>query len=76
MFIIKKGHYYFDMSEETYNFILKKGLLKESKREKTILDLCIKGEPIKAIMQKTGYSYRTISYRKKDIFTKINKYLF
>lgn len=73
---MKKRHYYFDMSEETYNFIIKKGILKESRKEKTILDLCLKGEPLKSIIIKTGYSERTISYRKKEIFDKIEKYFF
>ena len=40
---MKKEHYYFDMPEETYKYIIKKGILKESKKEKTILDLCLKG---------------------------------
>lgn len=74
--IMKKKHYYFDMPEETYNFIIKKGILKESKKEKTILDLCLMGEPLKNIMIRTGYSMRTINYRKKDIFNKIEKYFF
>lgn len=67
-----KQHYYFDMPEETYNYIIRKGILKESKKEKTILDLCLQGEPLKEIMNKTGYSIRTINYRKKDIYNKIN----
>ena len=71
-----KEHYYFDMTDETYNYIIKKGILKESKKEKTILDLCRDGEPLKVIMNQTGYSLRTISYRKKDIYNKINKYIF
>ena len=73
---MKKTHYYFDMPKETYEFIIQKGILKESKKEKTILDLCLQGESIKSIMIKTGYSPRTINYRKKDIFDKINKYFF
>jgi len=72
----KNQHYYFDMPQETYDFIVKKGILKESKKEKTILDQCIKGEPIKSITIKTGYSPRTINTRKKNIYTKINKYFF
>ena len=68
-----KSHYYFDMPQETYNYIIRKGILKESKKEKTILDLCLKGEPLKSIMSQTGYSERTISYRKKDIYNKIEK---
>lgn len=73
---MKKEHYYFDMPKETYDFIIKKGILRESKKEKTILDLCLQGEPIKTIMIKTGYSERTINYRKKDIYQKLNKYFF
>lgn len=73
---MEKPHYYFDMPKETYDFIIKKGILKESKKEKTILDLCLQGMSIKEIMIKTGYSFRTINYRKKDIYSKINKYFF
>ncbi len=73
---MKKPHYYFDMSKETYDFIMKKGILKESRKEKTILDLCLQGEPLKSIMIKTGYSIRTITYRKRDIYNKISKYFF
>lgn len=73
---MNKKHYYFDMPKETYDFIIKKGILKESKKEKTILDLCISGEPNKSIMVKTGYSIRTILYRKKEIYEKINKYFY
>lgn len=73
---MKKEHYYFDMPRETYDFIMKKGILKESKKEKTILDLCLQGDSIKEIMIKTGYSPRTINYRKKDIYEKVNKYFF
>ena len=73
---MKRDHYYFDMANETYDFIIKKGILRESKKEKTILDLCLQGVSIKEIMIKTGYSPRTIIYRKKDIYEKINKYFF
>ena len=72
---MEKIHYYFDMPEETYNYIIKKGLLKESKKEKTILDLCLQGESIKSIMIKTGYSPRTINYRKKELYEKLSKYI-
>ncbi len=73
---MKKPHYYFDMSKETYDFIINKGILRESKKEKTILDLCLQGMSIKEIVYKTGYSFRTINNRKKDIYTKISKYFF
>ena len=73
---MKKEHYYFDMPQQTYDFIIQKGILKESKKEKTILDLCLQGDSIKEIMIKTGYSARTINYRKKDIYQKVSKYFF
>lgn len=73
---MKKPHFYYDMTKETYDFIIKKGILRESKKEKTILDMCLEGKSIKEIMIKTSYSPRTINYRKKDIYNKINKYFF
>ena len=73
---MKKPHFYYDMTKETYDFIIKKGILKESRKEKTILDMCLEGRSIKEIMIKTGYSPRTINYRKKDIYSKISKYFF
>ena len=69
-----KEHYYFDMPQETYNYIVRQGILRESKKEKTILDLCLKGESIKEISLKTGYSLRTINYRKKEIYFRICKF--
>lgn len=73
---MKKPHYYFDMPKETYDFIIKKGILRESKKERTILDLCLQGEPLKSIMIKTGYSMRTITNRKQEIYAKVSKYFF
>ena len=73
---MKKPHYYFDMPKETYDFIIKKGILRESKKEKTILDLCLQGESLKGIMIKTGYSVRTITNRKQEIYAKVSKYFF
>lgn len=70
-----KEHYYFDMPQETYNFIIRQGILRESQKERTILDMCLKGESIKEIMFKTGYSKRTIQYRKKNIYLRISKFL-
>lgn len=69
-----KNHYYYDMSEETYNYIMKSNILKESKKEKTILDMCLLGNAIKEISKKTGYSTSTISNRKRDIYKKIYKF--
>lgn len=73
---MNQEHYYFDMPQETYDFIIQKGILKESKKERTILDLCLQGKSIKEIMVKTGYSRRTINYRKKEIYQRIKKYFF
>ena len=73
---MKRPHYYFDMSQQTYDFIINKGILKESRKEKTILDLCLQGDSLKEIMYKTGYSIRTINYRKKEIYQKIERYFF
>ena len=67
----KKEHYYFDMTKETYNYVTKGILLKESKKEKTILDMCIEGKTIKEISNETGYSTSTISNRKREIYKKI-----
>ena len=53
---MKKEHYYFDMPQETYNYIMRLGILRESKKEKTILDLCLLGKSIKEISYQTGYS--------------------
>jgi len=68
---MKKEHFYYDMSKETYDYITKGNLLKESKKEKTILDMCLKGKTIKEMSETTGYSTATISNRKRDIYKKI-----
>ena len=65
---------YLPLRDVVFN-TLRQGILKESKKEKTILDLCLKGDSMKEIMFKTGYSSRTISYRKKDIYLRICKFL-
>jgi len=69
-----KEHYYFDMPQETYDYIVRQGVLRESRKEKTILDLCLQGKSLKEIMYETGYSSRTISYRKKEIYAKVSKF--
>lgn len=66
-----KKHFYFDMPKETYEYIVRKGILRESQKEKTILDLCLKGKSIKEISLLTEYSLRTINRRKKSIYNKI-----
>jgi len=70
----EKPHFYYDMLEETYNYIIKGKLLRESKKEKTILDMCLNGNTIKEISKATGYSTSTISNRKRDIYNKIYKF--
>ena len=68
---MKKPHFYYDMSQETYNYVTKSNILRESMKEKTILDMCLKGKTIKEISSETGYSTSTISNRKRDIYKKI-----
>lgn len=68
---MKKEHFYYDMSPETYIYITKCNILKESKKEKTILDMCLAGKSIKEIANATGYSTATVSNRKRDIYKKI-----
>lgn len=70
-----KPHFYYDMSDTTYNYITKGNLLRESKKEKTILDMCLQGKTIKEMSDNTGYSTATISNRKRDIYNKIYTYL-
>lgn len=69
-----KEHFYYDMSEETYNYIIKGNLLKESRKEKTILNMCLEGKSIKEISQETGYSTSTISNRKRDIYKIVSRF--
>lgn len=38
---MKKKHYYFDMPEETYNFIIKKDILKERKNRTQFVLFCL-----------------------------------
>ena len=66
-----KEHFYYDMPQETYNYIMKGNLLRESKKEKTILDLCLIGKTIKEISNETGYSTATVSNRKREIYKKV-----
>lgn len=71
---MKKEHFYYDMSKETYDYITKSNLLRESKKEKTILDMCLKGKTIKEMSNYTGYCTATISNRKRDIYKKISNF--
>lgn len=68
---MKKEHFYYDMTKETYEYITKGNILRESRKEKTILDMCLEGKTIKEISNKTGYSAATISNRKREIYKKI-----
>lgn len=73
-FYMKKPHFYYDMTKETYNYVTNGVLLRESKKEKTILDMCLEGKTIKEISNITGYSTSTISNRKRDIYKKIHNF--
>ena len=41
---MKKPHFYYDMTKETYDYVTKGTILKESQKEKTILDMCLNGK--------------------------------
>ena len=69
---MKKEHFYYDMPKETYDYITKGIILRESKKEKTILDMCLKGYTIKEISKETGYSTSTISNGQKEIMQNTN----
>lgn len=71
---MKKEHYCFDVTSEAYNFIMSSNILKESKKEKTIFDMCRSGKSIKEISLVTGYSDRTVNRRKNNIHTKLSVY--
>lgn len=71
---MKKEHFYYDMSKETYDYITKGNILRESQKEKTILNMCLKGRTIKEISSATGYSTSTISNRKRDIYKKVSNF--
>lgn len=71
---MEKAHFYYDMSKETYDYITKGNILRESQKEKTILDMCLKGHTIKEISNQTGYSTSTISNRKRDIYKKVSNF--
>lgn len=71
---MKKPHFYYDMTKETYDYVTNGILLKESKKEKTILDMCLAGKTIKEISSATGYSTATISNRKREIYKKISNF--
>lgn len=70
-----KDHYYFDMTDENYNYVIRNCNLIKRKKEKQILDLCIQGKTNKEISKETGYAITTIINRKRDIYNKIKKYL-
>lgn len=71
---MKKPHFYYDMTKETYDYVTNGILLRESKKEKTILDMCLAGKTIKEISKETGYSTATISNRKREIYKKISNF--
>ena len=68
---MKKEHFYYDMTKETYEYIMKGNILRESRKEKTILNMCLSGKTIKEISRETGYSTATVSNRKREIYKKI-----
>lgn len=60
-----------DLIEKAYEYVMRSNILKESSKEKTILEMTVKGSSLKEIQKATNYSLRTINYRKKEIYNKI-----
>lgn len=65
----------FNLTQHEYETILTNVQFNLKKQEKTIFEMFCKGYKIKQIAKKTHLSERTILYRKKDLFQKINFYL-
>lgn len=67
---MKKFEYKFKYRPAIYEYIMKDIILNESKKEKEILSLLVKGFNCLQIGDIVGYSERTIQRRRKDIYEK------
>ena len=65
---MKTFEYYYDYTPEAYNYIMASKLLRN--RDKKILKDLVSGKKVKEIAIDNKCSYRTICYRRKDIFEK------
>ncbi len=65
---MKKFEYYYDYTPEAFNYIMSSKLLRN--RDKKILKQLVDGKSIKEIASLNNCCYRTICYRRKEIFEK------
>ena len=65
---MKKMEYYFDYSQEAYDYIMSSKILRN--RDKKILEDIVNGKKTKEIAVDHKCSYRTICTRRKEIFEK------
>lgn len=65
---MKKFEYYYDYTQEAYNYIMSSKLLRN--RDKMILKDLVGGKKTKEIAIDNKCSYRTICSRRKEIFEK------
>ena len=65
---MKKMEYYFDFTNEAYNYIMASNILRT--RDKKILTDLVNGIKTKEIAINNNCSYRTICQRRKEIFEK------
>ena len=66
--IMKKFEYYFDYTQEAYNYIMTSRILRN--RDKNILKDLVEGKKTKEIAINNKCSYRTICTRRKEIYEK------
>lgn len=72
---MKKFEYRFNFNPMLKEFILNNLPVCKEKQEDIILELLLNGEKTISIALDTGYDYRTICRRKKDLYYKIQDLL-
>ena len=75
-YVMKRFEYRFNYKPEIKNHILNKIELCLERDEDKILNLLFSGLTTEAVAIETGYSYRTICRRKKDLNNKIKTILY
>jgi len=69
----QRNVYYFDYSNEAYNYIMSSRILKS--KEKNILKDLIEQKTVKEMALDNNCSYRTICNRRKEIFEKTKAFM-
>ena len=69
-FSLKRFEYTYKYKPAIYNYIMHDMILNETRHEKKILELLVKGKTCEQIANEIGYSERTIQRRRRDIFEK------